>query len=216
MARGIQRENQRRYLRRGPIREPYPVVLIVCEGKKTEPAYFDRLRAEFRLSSANVKAVPSDYGNDPISIVRYGEDQLNSSEGYDRVYCVFDRNGHTNFDEACQRVANSEAGRAKRLQVIRSIPCFEFWILLHFNYTSAPFRAAGGRSSCARVIERLKAEYLKDYEKNFEGMFDLLKTRLEAAIRNGERLERENARNGTLNPATDVHLLVKNLRDLRD
>ena len=34
---------------------PYDVVLIVCEGEKTEPNYFEELKDAFRLNNANVK-----------------------------------------------------------------------------------------------------------------------------------------------------------------
>jgi len=36
-------------------REPYDVVLIVCEGDKTEPNYFKELRDAFKLSTANIR-----------------------------------------------------------------------------------------------------------------------------------------------------------------
>jgi len=215
MAKGDKSSAFRRYRRRGAIREPYEVVLVACEGEKTEPAYFTGLRAAFRLSSANVKVVPSEYGNDPVSVVRFGEDQLAGPDGYDRVYCVFDRNGHANFDEACQRVAESDYGREGRLIAVPSVPCFEFWILLHFEYTAAPYNAAGGRSSCMRVIDYLKRNHLSDYEKNFGGVFALLAPRYNDAVVHAERLERENSRSNSINPATQVHKLVKYLRDLR-
>ena len=60
------------YARRGPAREPYDLVLIVCEGTKTEPFYFDGLRVAERLSSANIKVTPA-VGSDPMSIVQYAE-----------------------------------------------------------------------------------------------------------------------------------------------
>lgn len=35
-------------------REEYDLVLIVCEGSKTEPNYFNNLRQVERLSSSNI------------------------------------------------------------------------------------------------------------------------------------------------------------------
>lgn len=52
------------YARRAPAREPYDRVLIVCEGEKTEPQYFNGLRLAERLSSANIRVTPAD-GSDP-------------------------------------------------------------------------------------------------------------------------------------------------------
>ncbi len=35
------RDRDRRPGRRAPFREPKPVILIVCEGERTEPEYFE-------------------------------------------------------------------------------------------------------------------------------------------------------------------------------
>jgi len=215
MARRRNRDNGGRYRRRGPVRDPYEAVLVVCEGKKTEPNYFNELRDLLRLSSANVQAVPSDYGNDPVSVVRYAEDRLNSQDGYDKVYCVFDRNGHANFDEARQRIRNSVDGQQGTLVEAASTPCFEFWILLHFVYTAAPQNAVGGRSSCRRVIDRLERDFLPEYQKNFSGVFDQLASRLDVAVTNADRLEAQNGASLSANPSTSVHNLVSYLRTLR-
>ncbi len=148
-----------RFVRREDVRAPYDAVLIICEGKKTEPRYFEGLRKAYRLSSTNVTVVPSDEagGNDPLSIVRYALKRLDqASADWDHVYCVFDRDGHENYDEACQVAQQSAFGIERRLHVIPSWPCFELWVLLHYEYTTTSFNAVGGKSSCARVIDRIK------------------------------------------------------------
>jgi len=54
------RERQAQKLaRKKASRGRYPRVLIVCEGKKTEPNYFEEIRREFRLHTANVRVLPS-------------------------------------------------------------------------------------------------------------------------------------------------------------
>jgi hypothetical protein len=45
--------------RRKPQRDPYDMVLIVCEGKKTEPNYFCDLRDDLKLNTANILVSPS-------------------------------------------------------------------------------------------------------------------------------------------------------------
>ena len=56
-----------------------PYILIVCEGKNTEPSYFKH----FRMSSAIVKSVGEGYNT--ISLVNRAV-QLASQEKYDQVY----------------------------------------------------------------------------------------------------------------------------------
>ena len=63
------------YARRGPQREPYDLVLIVCEGAKTEPYYFEGLKRVWRLSNANVH-VRSAGASDPPNLVAYALEQL--------------------------------------------------------------------------------------------------------------------------------------------
>lgn len=198
------------YTRRGPTREPYDVVLIVCEGAKTEPNYFNRLRTVYRLSSANVHITPAD-GSDPMSIVTYGEDRLRD---FDRIYCVFDRDGHQNYDAALRRISNSDAGRNGKLVGIISWPCFELWVLLHFRYSSAAFVASGGRSPCENVVRQLK-NYIPNYAKGHKTIFDDLAPHLNTGLQHAARLARENATTGSTNPATRVHELVDYLLKLK-
>ncbi|MGL4448682.1 MAG: RloB family protein [Shewanella sp.] len=75
-------------------REPYDRVLIVCEGSKTEPTYFNELKAHYGLSSANIAITPAN-GSDPMSVVNLAKQQQQKErkqgDKYDRVYCVFGR-----------------------------------------------------------------------------------------------------------------------------
>lgn len=58
------------YSRHAPQREAYDAVLIVCEGEKSEPKYFNGLKGAYRLSSANIHIMPAD-GTDPMSVVTF-------------------------------------------------------------------------------------------------------------------------------------------------
>jgi hypothetical protein len=198
------------YARRGPAREPYDLVLIVCEGEKTEPFYFSGLRSVERLSSANVKVTPAD-GSDPVSIVRYAE-QL--AADYDRVFCVFDRNGHANYDAALAKIAQSPLGQSGKLAAITSWPCFELWILLHFRYSSAAIMPAGRQSSCDVACRELQ-RHVPQYQKGRKTTYEELLPRRATALANARRLQRDNSQTGVTNPSTRVHELVDYLLRLR-
>jgi len=198
------------YVRRGPQREPYEYVLIVCEGEKTEPNYLNGFRVAYRLSSANIKIVHPD-ATDPMSIVSFAEAEL-AHEGYDRVYCVFDRNGHANYEAALQRAYGSQYGKSGRLRIAVSVPCFEVWLLLHFRYTAAPFAGSGRLSACDRVLRELE-KHLPGYRKGYHGTFNALASRLDDAIANAARLEAQNEKSHTSNPATGMHRMINHLRD---
>lgn len=40
----------------------------------------------------------------------------------------------------------SSTGKGSKIFAIPSVPCFEFWLLLHFAYTTRPFDAPAGDS----------------------------------------------------------------------
>lgn len=201
----------RGYRRKGPTREPYDVVLIVCEGEKTEPEYFEGLKNACRLSNTNIKVVPGD-GNDPVSIVKHALGEYRKG-GYDRVFCVFDRNGHTNYHEALDRAASSPPGRKGRLEAITSVPCFEIWILLHFAYSTAPFTKTGNKSACDHVIDAVR-DHMPEYQKAMTGVFEQLEVHTDRAVTYADRLGQHNRGTASENPATEVHELVKYLREL--
>lgn len=204
------RRGSRAYSRREPEREPYDLVLLVCEGTRTEPSYFRGLRLIERLSNTNIRITPAD-GTDPLSVVRYAE-QL--ADGYDRTYCVFDRNGHANYEDALRRIAQSRLGRAGRLVAVPSWPCFEIWLLLHFRYSSAAIVKAGRKSAGDRAVDELKRHF-PNYRKGHEGIYQELLPNLDRAISYAARLRRDNERTGNNNPSTRVHELVQYLRRLK-
>ncbi len=83
-------------------RASYDRILIVSEGRKTEPNYFREIRAAYRLRTANVEVQPSDMGTAPIQLVRYalalfedGDRHKNiQRRAFEKVYAVFDRDYH--------------------------------------------------------------------------------------------------------------------------
>ena len=198
--------------RRRAMKAPYDVILIVCEGKKTEPNYFSELKKAFRLSNANVRICGR--GADPLSVVNFAIESFRQEPEFDRVYCVFDRDRHTTYHAALDKVKRTRLGKGSKIVAIPSVPCFEFWLLLHFIYTTKPFDAPPGDSICSKVIEELK-KYLPEYEKGDQDIFNKIQDKLDNAITNARRVEQFHQTSGTDNPSTMVHSLVEYLRDLK-
>lgn len=202
--------------RRGPIREPYDFVLIVCEGEKTEPNYFRALVRDLRLSSANV-VVTGDGGSAPQSVVAYAIERFAANPTYDAVFCVFDKDGHARYDEAritirdhrLRRFENGMAAGSARFEAITSVPCFEFWLLLHVRFTTAPMRR------CSNVQKAMKSEALfQSYEKGAQGWYERTHGLLGQALTNADRANNAAAAAQTDDPTTLVPTLVRYLQDL--
>ena len=203
---------QRDQLRRkGPKREPYDRVLIVCEGSKTEPSYFRSLVDRYRLSTANVVITGS--GSDPRSLVNTAkslrDEEKRRGDQYDAVYCVFDRDQHAHFN-----TASNEAHSAK-LRLARSWPCFEFWLLLHFVYHRRPYAPSGNRSAADNCVGDLQQQHLPNYTKGNAGVFEELEDQMETAKSNAGRALLDVKATGRCNPSTEVHCLVAYLQALK-
>ena len=201
--------------RRQATKDSYDVILIVCEGKKTEPNYFTELKKAFQLSNANVRICGR--GSDPLSVVEFAIETVQQEPEFDRAYCVFDRDRHTRYKAAIDRVHGfhqTKLGEKSKIFAIPSIPCFEFWLLLHFAYTTKPFDAAFGDSICSKVIEELKS-YLPSYQKGNQDIFNKIQDKMDDAITNARRVDLFHKTSGTDNPSTMVHSLVEYLRDLK-
>ena len=110
-------------------RARYARVLIVCEGEKTEPNYFEALKEHLELNTANVD-VTGECGSSPVSIVEYAtrryRDEHRAGAPFDKVFCVFDRDTHNTYQQALDKIA---AAKPKDIFVaITSVPCFEYWL----------------------------------------------------------------------------------------
>ena len=192
--------------RRRAMKASYDVILIVCEGGKTEPNYFTELKKAFRLNNANVKICG--LGSDPLRVVNFAIETFRQEQGFDRVYCVFDRDRHTTYHDALNKVSKTRLGKGSKLFAIPSVPCFEFWLLLHFTCTTKPFDA------CAEIIKELE-KYLPAYQKGNQDIFNKMRDNLDDAITNASSVEKYHKTSGTDNPSTMVHSLVEYLRDLK-
>ena len=209
------RPPRKRLNRPAPEREPYDRVLIVCEGERTERSYFEELADRYRLSTANIHVVGR--GADPRTVVREAKKrsrrERRHGETYDEVYCVFDRDEHETFVQACREARDS------RVIVAASWPCFEFRPRLHFGYSRKPYAKTGGRTAaqtCVDEASKLLLNVLQfGYRKAARGVFAVLEDRLEEAKKHaGDALVDARATD-QYNPSTEVHLLVDYLQSLK-
>ena len=185
------------YRRRVGDRTTPPLMLIVCEGAKTEPKYFEG----FRIKSARVKVVG--YGGNTISVV---EEAIRIRDSFGNpfkfIWCVFDRDS---FPKARFNAALSLAAR-NNISVAYSNEAFELWYLLHFNF----YNTATSRDSYKhQLTQQLGRPYLKNDDNIY---FDLLHLQ-GTAIRNAKRLIALYSPSSPYedNPSTTVFKLVEQL-----
>lgn len=216
------RERQARKLaRKQGQRAPFERVLIVCEGSKTEPLYFQELRAYHRLNTAHVVVRNSEYGTSPLQVVEFARDLFlagdaharTPAKAFDRVYALFDRDAHESY-HAALTTANALDGKLRndekkfiRFLAVASVPCFELWLLLHFEDVLAPLHRDA-------AVARLRT-HLKNYAKGSGGHFMQTRHALPEALARAKNLASQHgAANGT-QPYTNVAELVAWLTSLK-
>ena len=201
--------------RRKGRRVPYAKVLIVCEGEKTEPHYFNELKDHYGLNSANIE-ICGDCGSDPLSIIRHAKqryrEEKDAGDAFDNVFCVFDKDTHAHYQQCLDTIRSATP---KNVYVaITSVPCFEYWLLLHFNYTTRPYDSLPGNSACNQVLAELKG-YMAGYTKGSIDTFSALLGQLDFAKNNAIRALQAAEANRTDNPTTKVHELVDFLQNIK-
>jgi hypothetical protein len=106
-------------------------LLIVCDGKNTEPSYFKK----FRYATATIEKVDTvGDGTNTLSTVVLAERLKNTKYQEHEVWCVFDADPKgdnpmqlVNFNNAIQKA------NALGYGVAYSHQAFEYWLILHFE-----------------------------------------------------------------------------------
>ena len=213
--------------RRSEIKETVERVLIVSEGTKTEPMYFEKLVEHLKLVTTDIKVIGGD-DSCPQKVVQYAialyEERKNTNDEYDLVFCVIDKDAHAHYEDALLEVQKYTPKNI--LHIINSIPCFEVWLLLHYIYTSKPFqkkgvKSKGGKSICDTVKDELK-KYLPNYVKNISNFSEdelsyiFNDETIRSAIKKAEQLMEHCKSGGTDNPSTKVYELVLKLQEMKE
>lgn len=180
--------------------------LIVCEGERTEPNYFNAL-----IGGRNSKVLSVEVRGEGQSTCRLVhtaiEERDKSMIEFDRVWVVFDKDDFTDFNEAIALAQSNNICSAW------SNEAFELWYYLHFQYLDTPISRSQYIDALEREIRKHEPDY--SYKKNDKGTYAILCNygNLDLAIRHAERLEKlyDDTNFAAHKPCTKVHHLVKEL-----
>ena len=181
-----------------------PPVIVVTEGKKTEPQYiYEFLRIH---NATNVRVAPM--GSDPKRVV---EEAIKLKEANTnrratlqiRVWAVFDRDEHERFEEARQ------LAEVNGISVAISNPCFELWAIYHYQDHVGKYIH---RHKCQQILSELCAGYRVD-RKLFNDREVICKGHDKAVQRAAQSLrDREEEDDPHGNPSTSMHVLMESIR----
>lgn len=222
MLKNISKERSRKTLARSyGQRKSCDRILIVTEGTKTEPNYFNDMRKDYKLPTTNVCICHSSSGTAPRNVIEYAEQLFlkgNQHKGlaaraFEQVYAVFDRDNHDTYAEAIEKAKNLDKKHSNDIKqqvkfaAIPSNPCFELWLLIHFVDISALLTSS-------EVMKQVK-KHIPEYDKSGEGIFQLIAPHLDQACKRADRLIQSNSVDNDQYPYTYVHNLVKLLIELK-
>lgn len=188
--------------------------LIVSEGEKTEPNYFNGLK-KLVLDSVGgqIDIKIAGQGMHTVSLVDQAS-LLNRNAGiiYNNVWIVLDKDDFSDFDEAISKA------ESMGFNVAWSNQSFEYWLYLHFAYSDA---ALHRKEWCKKLEEIFGKEKINSgkYDKNIKSLFDEVTSKgsIDQAIRNSKR-RMADYKNGKdipskFDPGNTVYCLAEELLD---
>jgi hypothetical protein len=189
-------------------------ILIACEGKYTEPKYFNAIRRDLRLNTEQIVVLPHN-GTDPLSIVNAAlvarqdlQDERRWGEE-DSAWAVFDGDEHIERDRNNWHQAIQTA-KSQNINLAITNPSIEFWYLIHFQDHAANI-------SRDKAKEQLK-QHIPSYDKSLCYYPNPLERNTQQAIERANRLADLSKRNDLYeysNPCcSGISKLVQMLLDL--
>lgn len=199
-----------------PIRPIKPQILLVCEGRNTEPSYFDQLQAQF--SRVRLKAIGEGYNRESLMERALA---LRQDGNYDEVWCVFDKDPGPNVP-ADSFAKALQLAQHKGLRAAWSNEAFEYWLLLHFvDHNGVDMQRSQYNDALKKQLKELGATYAGKRDKRVSTqLFDLLQARQAEAIQRARRIFRDKGAQEFIPnvPAscTTVFLLVQRLLEIEE
>ncbi len=159
--------------------------LIVCEGKKTEPNYFNGLKKKINNKYGNKVDVlipnieVKGTGRNTTDLVKYTQKYVNySSKVYGQVWVVFDKDDY-NDEQFNKAIENCD------YNACWSNPNFELWLLAHLKKVTRYI-------SKDDILDELSKEFQKnglgEYNKNDADIFEIYATAIPLALDDGPKV----------------------------
>lgn len=157
--------------RREKTREKLVRFLVVCEGTKTEPHYFDALIKDHTSIVREVKIKGE--GRATVALVNRAqaikqELERKNAMAFDRVWLVFDKDNFNDFNEAIRK--------AKKLgfQCAWTNEAFELWYNLHFEYLDTGIERNTYIEKLQKFFRKKMGDTHFEYEKGNPNIYGLL------------------------------------------
>lgn len=154
------------------------LISILCEGEKTEVLYFRALIKDQLGSFAQVKVVDTTPNTHLELVTEACKYKKNAATTRDQVWVVVDKDGYTKHAEAFDKAESND------IRIAFSSIAFEFWFLLHYEYTTRFYVKSEA------IISDLKHKHKLCYSKNDRTIYEKIKHLMANAKNNANKLRK--------------------------
>lgn len=188
--------------------------LIVTEGTKTEPQYFQSIKDIInRKYRDRIRLDISGEGLNTISLFETAKSKAARNPNvYRHVWVVYDTDDFpaenvNRTEELCEQNSNDET----TYHAIWSNQCIELWYLLHFSFFQSDIHRSEYWSKLTEYLEGIGAG---SYTKGRPDMFEVLEPFIKRGIANAKKLDDRNKgkKPSSAAPGTKVYELVEMLK----
>ncbi|HXS67009.1 MAG TPA: RloB family protein [Streptosporangiaceae bacterium] len=137
MSRRDRKAGARPLKRKVATRQPRKTLVVFCEGERTEPEYLEALKRQPSVrdvAAVDLRVETGQGGSVPRTLTTMAAEArsraLEEDAEIDEFWCVFDVEWPRNHPGLRDAV---HYARANSIQLAVSNPCFELWLILHFQ-----------------------------------------------------------------------------------
>lgn len=187
-------------------RKPRKTLVVFCEGERTEPEYLNALKRQPSVrdvAAVDLRVEAGQGGSVPRTLVSMATEARSRATDedaeIDEFWCVFDVEWPRNHPGLGEAIGQAHANG---IEVAVSNPCFELWLILHFQDHAAWLDNTQAR--------RLRSQLDGSGDKGLEAAKYMPFTA--DATRRAAELDRRHQQDGTTfphnNPSSGMHRLL--------
>lgn len=157
--------------RKENVREKLVRFLIVCEGTKTEPHYFEALINNY-ISAVREVTIEGE-GRATVALVDRTQEvkaelERKNAMSFDRVWVVFDKDDFDDFNDAIKKA------HKLGFQSAWTNEAFELWYYLHFEYLDAGIGRADYIKKLEEAFRKKMGDNHFEYKKGNPDIYKML------------------------------------------
>jgi cellulose biosynthesis protein BcsQ len=198
----------------------FKYIIIVAEGEKQEPNYFNALKdylkitfQDSRIELMITKRPEEKYHHSaPNHLIKLAQEQAKKHEclDYDEIWIVFDKDS---WNEAVFDALQDWKNQQSYHYLAYSNPSFDLWLILHFECQTIkkqlePVEVRERSRLCKKIHSELKQEY------RLSGDYSQYMIKLPNAIENAKNLDIAPNNDFPRNICTRVYRLIESLQTL--